>query len=170
MFGIMEKVVPLLPEDRPHYLMGVGKPEDIIRAIDRGVDMFDCVIPTRNARNGLIYTWNGRVKIKQAQYKDDFRPIDKNCDCYTCQNFSRAYLRHLYKKNEITGLRLNTLHNVKFFIELTQKARKAIVEQRFTEFKQEFYANYPIEDDHWEKNIEKRQKRREKHLEENETY
>lgn len=167
MLTLLEKVVPLLPRERPHYLMGVGKPEDIIRAIDRGIDMFDCVIPTRNARNGLLYTWNGRVKIKQAQYKNDFRAVDDNCQCYTCQNFSRAYLRHLYKRNEITGLRLNTLHNITFFIELTQRAREAILANSFDKFKDDFYANYPIEEDHWEKNIAKRRKRRKKHLQEN---
>lgn len=168
MFNILESIVPELPENRPHYLMGVGKPEDIIMAIDRGIDMFDCVIPTRNARNGLMYTWKGRVKIKQAQYKDDFSKVDPDCDCYTCQNFSRAYLRHLYKKDEITGLRLNTLHNIHFFIELTQKARQSILDGEFDEFKRKFFENYPVEDDHWKENIKKRKKRRRKHLQENE--
>ncbi|MCF7886008.1 MAG: tRNA guanosine(34) transglycosylase Tgt [Candidatus Marinimicrobia bacterium] len=169
MFEILENVVPLLPESRPHYLMGVGKPEDIVRAIERGIDMFDCVIPTRNARNGLLYTWKGRIKIKQAQYKDDLTAVDPDCTCYTCQNFSRAYLRHLYKKNEITGLRLNTLHNINFFIELTQQARQALLTDKFDEFRNNFYANYPIEDDHWKQNIKKRKQRRKKHLRENET-
>ena len=159
MFNILEETMAYIPEDSPHYLMGVGKPEDIIWAIDRGIDMFDCVIPTRNARNGLMYTWNGRVKIKQAQYKDDYKPVDSNCDCYTCQNFSRAYLRHLYKKNEITGLRLNTLHNIHFYLELTQNARDAILNNEFEEFKKQFFDRYPVEKDHWKENLKKKEER-----------
>ena len=169
MFEILEKVIPLVPEQKPHYLMGVGKPEDIVKAIERGIDMFDCVIPTRNARNGLLYTWKGTVKIKQAQYKKDLRVVDKDCGCYTCQNFSRAYLRHLYKKNEITGLRLNTLHNIHFFIELTRKARQAILNHEFDSFKEDFYKRYPVEDDHWEANIKKQNRQRNKDLKDNET-
>jgi len=159
MFNILEETMAYIPEDSPHYLMGVGKPEDIIWAIDRGIDMFDCVIPTRNARNGLMYTWNGRVKIKQAQYKDDYKPVDSNCDCYTCQNFSRAYLRHLYKKNEITGLRLNTLHNIHFYLELTQNARDAILNNEFEKFKKQFFDRYPVEKDHWKENLKKKEER-----------
>ena len=167
MFDMISYVSPMLPRNRPHYLMGVGKPEDIIQAIERGIDMFDCVLPTRNARNGTLYTRQGRVVLKQSQYRMDFSPPDENCDCYTCRNFSRAYLRHLYMNGEMTGLRLNTLHNIHFFLELTAKARRAILEGNFTEWKKEFFKFYPIEDDHWEVNTVRREERRKKHLEEN---
>ena len=167
MFDMISYVSPMLPQDRPHYLMGVGKPEDIVQAIERGIDMFDCVLPTRNARNGTLYTWQGRVVLKQSQYRMDFTPPDENCNCYTCRNFSRAYLRHLYMNGEMTGLRLNTLHNIHFFLELTAKARRAIQEGNFTEWKKEFFQFYPIEDDHWEVNTVRREERRKKHLEEN---
>ena len=163
----IELVSPLLPEDKPHYLMGVGKPEDIISGIERGIDMFDCVLPTRNARNGTLYTWNGRINIKNAKYRMDYKPIDENCDCYTCRNFSRAYLRHLYKIGDITGLRLNTVHNIHFFIELTSRARQALMEERFDSFLKNFYNNYPVEEDHWEVNTVRREKRRIKHMENN---
>ncbi|MBN2601475.1 MAG: tRNA guanosine(34) transglycosylase Tgt [Candidatus Marinimicrobia bacterium] len=168
MFDMISYISPMLPPDRPHYLMGVGKPEDIIQAIERGIDMFDCVLPTRNARNGTLYTWRGRIILKQSQYRTDFTPPDENCDCYTCRNFSRAYLRHLYMNGEMTGLRLNTLHNIHFFLELTAKARRAILDGNFTEWKNEFFKFYPIEDDHWEVNTVRREERRKKHLEENE--
>ncbi len=153
-----------LPKDKPRYLMGVGKPEDIIEAIARGIDMMDCVLPTRNARNGSIYTWEGKMNIKKAEFRDDFRPLDENCQCYTCQNHSRAYLHHLYRGKEITGLHLNSLHNIHFFLELTRKARAAILEGRFAEFYHEFFAKYPKEADHSQTNIIHREKRREKHL------
>jgi len=164
---IIEIVSPLLPENKPHYLMGVGKPEDIIQGIERGIDMFDCVLPTRNARNGTLYTWKGRVVLKNAQYKMDYAPVDENCDCYTCQNFSRAYLRHLFKIGDMTGLRLNTLHNIHFFLELTTKAREAIMNGKFETFRENFYQSYPIEKDHWKANTERREARREKHIENN---
>jgi len=167
MFDMISYVSPMLPQDRPHYLMGVGKPEDIVQAIERGIDMFDCVLPTRNARNGTLYTWQGRVVLKQSQYRMDFTPPDENCNCYTCRNFSRAYLRHLYMNGEMTGLRLNTLHNIHFFLELTAKARTAIREGNFNEWKKRFFQFYPIEDDHWEVNTVRREERRKKHLEEN---
>ncbi|WP_291318488.1 tRNA guanosine(34) transglycosylase Tgt [Desulfonatronospira sp.] len=122
---------PLLPEDRPRYLMGVGKPLDILEGINAGIDMFDCVLPTRNARNGTLYTSFGKVNIKQARYQRDEAVLDPECDCYTCMNFSRAYLRHLYKAGEILSLRLNTIHNLRFFINLAQKARSAIMENQF---------------------------------------
>ena len=167
MFDMISYVSPMLPRNRPHYLMGVGKPEDIVQAIERGIDMFDCVLPTRNARNGTLYTWQGRVVLKQSQYRMDFTPPDENCNCYTCRNFSRAYLRHLYMNGEMTGLRLNTLHNIHFFLELTAKARTAIREGNFNEWKKRFFQFYPIEDDHWEVNTVRREERRKKHLEEN---
>ena len=132
----------LMPADSPRYLMGVGKPEDLVEAIDLGVDMFDCVIPTRNGRNGTVFTWNGRLVIKNASYKEDFSPIDESCGCYTCQNFSRAYIRHLFQADEILGLYLASLHNVYFYLELVRKARAAILQDRFSEWKKDFYARY----------------------------
>jgi len=164
---MLDLVTPLLPENRPHYLMGVGKPEDIIHGIERGIDMFDCVLPTRNARNGTLYTWNGRVILKNNKYRMDYSPLDENCKCYTCQNFSKSYLRHLFKIGDITGLRLNSLHNIHFFIELTKKAREALINGTFESFRNEFYARYPIEKDHWELNTVRREERRKKHINEN---
>ncbi len=167
MFEMLSFISPLLPESHPHYLMGVGKPEDIILGIERGIDMFDCVLPTRNARNGTLYTWQGRVVLKQSRYKLDFNPPDEKCDCYTCRNFSRAYLRHLFMNGEMTGLRLNTLHNIHFFLDMISKARTAIRGGNFSEWKQEFFQYYPVEDDHWEVNTARREERRQKHLTEN---
>ena len=137
---VLQVTTPLLPTDKPRYLMGVGKPEDILEAVLLGVDMFDCVMPTRNARNGHIFTWDGVLKIRNAKHKYDDGPIDPNCGCYTCQNFSRSYLRHLDRCNEILGSRLNTIHNLYFYQDLMRKIRTAIEEQRLTEFAQEFYA------------------------------
>ena len=118
--------VDLLPADRPRYLMGVGRPQDIIHAVRAGFDMFDCVIPTRNARNGTLYTWQGKVNIKRAEFADDARPLDENCGCYACRNFSRAYLRHLYMAGEILSAQLNSLHNLYFYHRLMDKCREAI--------------------------------------------
>lgn len=168
MFDMLSYISPLLPVNRPHYLMGVGKPEDIVLAIERGIDMFDCVLPTRNARNGTLYTRRGRIVLKQAQYRLDMAPPDENCDCYTCRNFSRAYLRHLFMSGDMTGLRLNTLHNIHFFLELTAQARQAIREVRFAQWKKDFFTFYPAEADHWEINTVRREERRRKHLEETE--
>jgi queuine tRNA-ribosyltransferase len=117
--------------------MGVGTPEDLLNAIAAGIDMFDCVLPTRCARNGLLFTSEGRVTIRNAAYQDDDRPADPACDCYTCTTFSRAYLRHLFKSGEILGLRLNTLHNVRYFLALMEGARKAIEDGRFEAFRRE---------------------------------
>ena len=122
--------------------MGVGLPEDIIEAIDRGVDMFDCVVPTRYGRNGSAFISSGKITIRNAPFIDDFGPLDPECDCYTCTNFSRAYLRHLFNAEEILGLRLVSLHNIHFFLELTRKAREAIMQDRFSNFKQEFFSKY----------------------------
>lgn len=116
----------LLPEERPRYLMGVGRPKDIVSAARAGFDMFDCVIPTRNARNGTLFTWHGKVNIKRAEYARDQRPLDETCDCYCCQNFSRAYLRHLYMAGEILASQLNSLHNLYFYHRLMDKCREAI--------------------------------------------
>jgi queuine tRNA-ribosyltransferase len=136
----LDFTLPMLPSDKPRYLMGVGRPEDIVEAVRRGVDMFDCVMPTRNARNGHLFTRFGQVKIRNAAHEFDTQPIDPQCQCYTCQNFSRAYLRHLDKCNEILGARLNTIHNLHYYQELMQGIRAAIAEQRFEMFAAEFYA------------------------------
>jgi queuine tRNA-ribosyltransferase len=132
----------LLPQDRPRYLMGVGRPQDLVEAVSLGIDMFDCVIPTRNARNGTLFTWEGPMSIKKACYTKDPSPIDPQCPCYTCRHFSRAYLRHLYMNNEILGLRLNTIHNLYFYLSLMGEMRKAIAHDRLFSFKKEFLEKY----------------------------
>jgi queuine tRNA-ribosyltransferase len=142
MYRITDIVSSVLPEEKPRYLMGVGKPEDLVYAVSKGVDMFDCVIPTRNARNGMLFTWNGKVVIKNSKYRDDFLPIDSECNCYTCKNFSRAYLRHLFISKEINAVILNTIHNLYFYEELMRKMREAIKEGRFQDFKEEFLSRY----------------------------
>ncbi|RKY46135.1 MAG: tRNA guanosine(34) transglycosylase Tgt, partial [Candidatus Neomarinimicrobiota bacterium] len=166
MFSLLSRIAPCMPEEKPRYFMGIGKPEDIVKVIDSGIDMFDCVLPTRNARNGTLYTWRGRIVLKQARYKDDFSPPDENCSCYTCRNFSRAFLRHLFMLGDMTGLKLNTLHNIHFFLELTSSARKAIVEGYFEQWKKDFFENYPVEEDHYAENQKRREERRRKHLRE----
>ncbi len=140
MYDTIEATTPYMPFDKPRYLMGVGTPEDIIEAIDRGVDMFDCVMPTRNARNGHLFTTFGVLKIKNAKYKLDNKPIDENCNCYTCRHYSRAYLNHLYKSKEMTYARLATIHNLYYYLNLVKEAREAILNKRFKEFKKEFYS------------------------------
>ncbi len=138
MLRILDHVAPQMPADKPRYLMGVGTPEDIVDAVSRGVDMFDCVMPTRNARNGWLFTRFGTVRIKNAQYRLDMRPLDEACGCYTCRNFTRAYLHHLHRIGEILGARLNTIHNLHYYQELMQGLRRAIEEGRFAEFVREF--------------------------------
>lgn len=138
MYEIIEKTVPFLPEDKPRYLMGVGTPRDILEAVERGIDMFDCVLPTRNARHGWLFTSRGIVRIKNERYKEDFTPLDPDCRCYTCQHYTKAYLRHLYAAGEVLSLRLNTLHNVAFYQTLMRNIRQAIEENRFAEFKEDF--------------------------------
>ena len=138
MLRILAHTAPRMPANKPRYLMGVGTPEDIVDAVSQGVDMFDCVMPTRNARNGWLFTRFGTVKIKNAQYRLDTTPLDEACGCYTCRNFTRAYLHHLHRLGEILGARLNTIHNLHYYQELMQGIRRAIEEQRFTEFVQEF--------------------------------
>jgi len=135
MYELVDFTTDIIPEQKPRYLMGVGRPENILEAIERGVDMFDCVMPTRNARNAYLFTWDGIVTIRNATYKDDFSPVDNSCDCYTCRNFSRAYLRHLFKANEILALELATIHNLHFYLQLVKTARKKILENNFTEWK-----------------------------------
>ncbi len=142
MYEMTGIVTELLPEDKPRYLMGVGTPENIIESVSLGVDMFDCVMPTRNARNGTLFTHYGRVNIKAAKYKFSEEPLDMDCDCYTCKNFSKGYLRHLYNAEEITGMILGTIHNLRFYNKLMEDIRRAIREDRFLEFKHSFYEKY----------------------------
>jgi queuine tRNA-ribosyltransferase len=139
MIKILEHTTPRMPEDKPRYLMGVGRPEDLVEGVRRCIDMFDCVMPTRNARNGHLFTHQGVVKIRNQKHQFDTRPLDETCQCYTCQNYSRAYLRHLDKTNEMLGSHLNTLHNLYYYQELMQGMRDAIAEQKFDEFVQTFY-------------------------------
>ncbi|MFK7995394.1 MAG: tRNA guanosine(34) transglycosylase Tgt [Granulosicoccus sp.] len=135
---VLEATTPHLPENAPRYLMGVGKPEDIVASVSRGIDMFDCVLPTRNARNDYIYTTRGDIRLRNARFRTDTQPIDDECQCYTCQNYSRAYLYHLSKCKEILGSRLNTIHNLHYYQSLMQGIRKAIDEQRYDSFVQDF--------------------------------
>jgi queuine tRNA-ribosyltransferase len=132
---------PLLPKDKPRYLMGVGTPVDLVTCVGAGIDMFDCVLPTRCARNGLLFTSEGKLVIRNAQHARDERPPDPRCTCYTCRTFSRAYLRHLFSAQEILAMRLNTIHNVHYFVELMGRVRKAIEEGRFARFAKEFLAS-----------------------------
>ena len=140
MLRILAHTAPQMPQDKPRYLMGVGTPEDLVVAVSNGVDMFDCVMPTRNARNGWLFTRYGDIKLKNARYKMDTGPLDPECTCYTCQNFSRAYLHHLHRLGEILGARLNTLHNLHYYQELMAGIRKAIENHTFEEFKRDFAA------------------------------
>ncbi|GAB4117831.1 MAG: tRNA guanosine(34) transglycosylase Tgt [Wenzhouxiangellaceae bacterium] len=137
---VIEHTEPLLPADRPRYLMGVGRPEDLVESVYRGIDMFDCVMPTRNARNGHLFTSVGVLKIRNARFASDTGPIDPNCDCYACANYSRAYLKHLHRCNEILGHRLATIHNLHYYQTLMAQMRTAIAEQRFAAFRETFYA------------------------------
>ncbi|MFV0561934.1 tRNA guanosine(34) transglycosylase Tgt [Malaciobacter mytili] len=139
MYDTVEWTTQFMPEDKPRYLMGVGTPEDLIKNIHRGVDMFDCVMPTRNARNGTLFTSFGRVNIKKASYKEDATPIDETCECYTCKNFNKAYLNHLFRAGEITYFRLASMHNIHYYLDLMRQARQAILEKRWEEFRKEFY-------------------------------
>ncbi len=140
MIKILDHTTPLIPEDKPRYLMGVGKPEDLVEGVRRGIDMFDCVMPTRNARNGHLFVTNGVVKIRNSRHKTDNSPLDAECDCYTCKNYSRAYLHHLDKCNEILGAQLNTLHNLRFYQRVMQDLRDAIEQGKLDDFVTEFYA------------------------------
>jgi len=145
MYEVLEYTTPLLPKDKPRYLMGVGSPDCLIEGSIRGIDMFDCVLPTRIARNGTAMTSQGRVVIKQAQYYDDFSSLDPECECYTCKNYSKAYLRHLFKANEILSSRLITYHNLYFLLKLMENVRKAIREDRLLDYKKEFFEKYGYE-------------------------
>ncbi len=142
MYKIIEFITPKMPENYPRYLMGVGKPEDILFAVENGIDMFDCVLPTRNARNGTLFTSQGPINIKKKEYKFSNEPLDEECDCYTCKNFSKSYLRHLFVSRELLSYRLNTIHNLRFYIKLMKNIQKSIVEDNFVEFKKNFLKKY----------------------------
>ena len=142
MYEVMDDCVDYLPADKPRYLMGVGSPDCLFEGVERGIDMFDCVLPTRIARHGMAMTSQGRVNIKNAKYERDFTSLDPNCDCYTCRNYSKAYLRHLFKSDEILSSMLMTTHNLHFLVNTMAGIRKAIEEDRFLEYKKEFYGSY----------------------------
>jgi queuine tRNA-ribosyltransferase len=144
MYEMIEATAPLLPQDKPRYLMGVGTPEDLIEGVDRGIDMFDCVMPTRNARNGTFFTSFGKVVIRNARYEYDQEPIDPECGCYTCLNFTRGYLRHLFNAGEVLALRLGTIHNLFFYVSLMQDIRESIEQGTFGQFKKDFLAKREI--------------------------
>ena len=140
MYDTVQAVMPYIDAARPRYLMGVGTPEDLVENVARGVDMFDCVMPTRNARNGTLFTSFGKINIKSARFATDRTPIDPECDCYACQNYSRAYLSHLYRAGELTFFRLASLHNLHYYLNLMKQMREAIKDGKFAEFRREFYA------------------------------
>lgn len=146
MLDILNYIVPQMPENKPRYLMGVGTPDYLIEAAISGIDMCDCVLPTRMARNGSAFTHDGRLIIKNAKYEKDFRPLDSDCDCYTCKNYSRAYIKHLMRAGEILGARLLSIHNLRFLTKLMEDIRQAIMEDRLLDFKEEFYKRYGYED------------------------
>lgn len=147
MYEVLEYTVPLLPADKPRYLMGVGSPDALIEGVIRGIDMFDCVLPTRVARNGTVMTTEGRLVIKSARYARDFGPLDPHCNCYVCRNYTRAYIRHLIKADEILGIRLTTYHNLAFLLNLMAEIRRAIREDRLLDFRDAFYARYHMQED-----------------------
>ena len=144
MYKMIDYSVKYLPWEKPRYLMGVGSVDAILEGILRNVDMFDCVLPTRIARHGTLMTSQGRINIKKQEYEEDFGPLDPECDCYTCKNYSRAYLRHLFRCNEGLGSRLMSIHNLRFLLSLTEQARKAIREDRFGDFKAELFKKYNL--------------------------
>ncbi|EJW93651.1 tRNA-guanine transglycosylase, partial [gut metagenome] len=142
MYDMLGHTTEYLPKDKARYLMGVGTADCIVEAVNLGVDMFDCVFPTRVARNGTAMTHEGRLVVRNAAYAEDFRPIEEGCQCYACRNFSRAYIRHLFKAEEIFGLRLLSIHNLYFLLHFAKEIREAIAEDRFPEFRENFLANY----------------------------
>jgi len=139
MYDTVEWTTQFMPQNKPRYLMGVGTPEDLVENVERGVDMFDCVMPTRNARNGTLFTSYGKINIKKARFKEDNEPIDKECNCMVCQTYSKAYINHLFRAREITYFRLATIHNLYYYLDLMKQMREAILQNRFQEFKKEFY-------------------------------
>jgi queuine tRNA-ribosyltransferase len=144
MYQAVDWCAPFLPENKPRYLMGVGTPEDIWYSVEKGVDMFDCVFPTRIARNGTAYSMDGLIKMRNAEYKEDFRPLDPTCTCYACTNFTRAYIRHLFNVHEILGMRLTTLHNIHFMIHLMDKIRASIINDCYEQEKEKFFSTYKL--------------------------
>jgi queuine tRNA-ribosyltransferase len=142
MYDVLDWTAHLMPENKARYLMGVGSPDCLLEGVIRGIDMFDCVLPTRIARNGTAFTSKGKVVIRNAEYAEDFGPLDDECDCYACKNFSRAYIRHLFKAKEILGARLATIHNLRFLIKLMAQIRQAIMEDSLLDFKKEFFSKY----------------------------
>jgi queuine tRNA-ribosyltransferase len=142
MWDMVDTVIDLLPQEKPRYMMGVGMPEDLLEGIKRGIDMFDCILPTRLARNGTLFTWDGKMNLKNARYTEDARPIVETCSCYTCRTFSRAYLRHLLVSHELTSFYLNTVHNVFFYMEFMKKIRDAVRTRSFEGFYNDFNARY----------------------------
>ena len=144
MYELLEAINPVMPQNKPRYLMGVGSPDCLVEGVYRGIDMFDCVLATRIARNGTCFTDQGRLVIRNAQYAHDFGPIEEGCDCYACRNFSRAYIRHLIKAGEITGGRLATIHNLRYLLRLMERIRKAIEEDRYEEFRRDFFNHYDM--------------------------
>ncbi|MBE5787051.1 MAG: tRNA guanosine(34) transglycosylase Tgt [Clostridiales bacterium] len=144
MYDMLEKIEPYMPKHKPRYLMGVGTPDCFLEGVLRGVDMFDCVLATRIARNGTVFTKNGRLVVRNAAYAHDFEPLEEGCDCYACKNFSRAYIRHLIKAEEITGARLTSIHNLRFLIRMMEEIRQAIMEDRFLDYRKEFYDRYDM--------------------------
>ncbi|WP_276352796.1 tRNA guanosine(34) transglycosylase Tgt [Cohnella caldifontis] len=145
MYEMLEETVPLLPSDKPRYLMGVGSPDALVEGSIRGIDMFDCVLPTRIARNGTVMTSRGRLVVRHAKYANDFAPLDPECSCYACRNYSRAYIRHLIKADEMFGLRLTTVHNLHFLVELMRRIREAIRADRLRDFRDEFFESYGMD-------------------------
>ncbi|MBC8080930.1 MAG: tRNA guanosine(34) transglycosylase Tgt [Gorillibacterium sp.] len=146
MYNVLDYTVPLLPANKPRYLMGVGSPDALIEGSIRGIDMFDCVLPTRIARNGTVMTSSGRLVIKNAKYTEDFGPLDPECSCYTCRNYSRAYIRHLIKADETFGIRLTSYHNLHFLLHLMKNVRQAIVDDRLGDYRDEFFEQYGMKD------------------------
>ncbi len=146
MYEMLEVTTPLLPHNKPRYLMGVGSPDALVEGSIRGIDMFDCVLPTRIARNGTVMTSSGRLVVRNAKFQDDFGPLDPECSCYTCKNYSRAYIRHLIKADETFGIRLTTYHNLHFLLELMRQVRQAIREDRLLDFRDEFFEKYGIDE------------------------
>ncbi len=144
MYDMLDQLMPYLPETKPHYLMGVGTPDCLLEGVARGVDMFDCVLATRIARNGTVFTSHGRLVIRNAEYAHDFRPIEEGCTCYACQNHTRAYIRHLFKAGEITAARLASIHNLHFLLNMMQEIRDAISEDRFAQYRSDFYKRYDM--------------------------
>ena len=146
MYEMLDVLKPHLPKNVPHYLMGVGRPDNLVEGVIRGIDMFDCVLPTRIARNGTAFTSSGKVVIRNAEYKEDFTPLDNECDCYTCKNFTKAYIRHLVNVGEILGAKLLSIHNLRFLTKLTEDMKQAIWEDRLLDFRDEFYKKYGKEE------------------------